>query len=594
VSTAPPSSRPASATEGRDAPGAPFGRLLLVWATLAVALALVVAVFGSLNNRDWATEALFFWRQDLPVQIACLGFTAALALAPPAWLARAGAIGRPAARVWVGLLAAVCLVAGWIGWWLVFGGYSFSLDEFLANFDAKIFASGRLMAPVPPAWQGYVPALQPMYMLPLPNSVWASSYLPVNAGLRALGRLAYAEPLVNPLLSAISIVALWGVGRQLWPERPSLALIAAALMGTSPQLIVMSMTAYAMPAHLAFNLVWLWLFLRGGRLGHAGAIATGFLATGIHQLIFHPIFVAPFVLQLWVRRRWGLAALYTLAYAAICLFWVEYWPLASSLSGVQPGDSDSTGGDYMMDRISDVLDNLYWRDPGVIAENLVRFVSWQNLLVAPLALAGAISTVRTRGYLRPLVMGVFLTLAAVFIATPTQTHGWGYRYLHGLLGSIALVAAWGWARLTDSLAAERKAAAAGGFAVASVLSLLVLTPARAWQAWSYVRPFAAANAVVQNAPADVVIIDHNSSVLFDMGTLTRNDPFLERRPKVMALIALTGPGVRRLCATQRVLVFNGQSARAWGLDTVPWRGSPYAAQLRALMKELGCYRVITR
>jgi hypothetical protein len=366
--------------------------------------------------------------------------------------------------------------------------------------------------------------------------------------LRALGRLAHAEGLVNPLLSAASIVAVWGVGRQLWPERPSLALIAAALMGTSPQLIVMSMTAYAMPAHLAFNLVWLWLFLRGGRLGHAGAIVTGFLATGIHQMIFHPLFVAPFVLQLWLRRRWGLAALYTLAYAAICLFWVEYWPLASAVSGIQPGDNDSTGGDYLMDRIGDVLDNLYWRDAGVFAECILRFATWQNLLLAPLALIGAISTLRTKGYLRALVLGVFLTLVAVAVATPTQTHGWGYRYLHGLLGSIALVAAWGWARLTDPLDARRQAAAAGGLAIACALSLVVLAPIRAWQAWDYVRPFAAANAAVQGGGADVVLIDHNSSILFDMGTLTRNDPFLVHRPKVMALIALTDTGVRQLCA----------------------------------------------
>ncbi|HWF77695.1 MAG TPA: hypothetical protein VN694_11030, partial [Caulobacteraceae bacterium] len=148
--------------------------------------------------------------------------------------------------------------------------------------------------------------------------------------------------------------------------------------------------------------------------------------------------------------------------------------------------------------------------------------------------------------------------------------------------------------LTDGLADERKTAAAGGLAIACAVSLLGLTPVRAWQAWDYVRPFAAANAAIQGAPADVVVIDHNSSILFDMGTVTRNDPFLERRPKVMALVALTESGVRQLCAQQRVLVFNGQSAQAWGLETVPWRGSLYAAHLRALMRELGCYRVMTR
>ena len=77
-----------------------------------------------------------------------------------------------------------------------------------------------------------------------------------------------------------------------------------------------------------------------------------------------------------------------------------------------------------------------------------------------------------------------------------------------------------------------------------------------------------------------------------MGTLTRNDPFLAHRPKVMALIALTDTGVRQLCASQRVLVFNGASAKAWRVDTVPWHGSTTAAQLRGLMQGLGCYRVM--
>ena len=191
------------------------------------------------------------------------------------------------------------------------------------------------------------------------------------------------------------------------------------------------------------------------------------------------------------------------------------------------------------------------------------------------------ATIRTKGYLRALVLGVFLTLAAVAIATPTQTHGWGYRYLHGLLGSVALVAAWGWARLTDGLDTQRKAAAAGALAIACALSLVVLTPIRAWQAWAFVRPFAAANAAVQSAPADVVVIDHNSNVLFDMGTLTRNDPFLVHAPKVVALVSLSDAGARQLCATQRLVVFNGQSAKAWGVDTVPWNGSLYAAHIRA-------------
>ena len=63
---------------------------------------------------------------------------------------------------------------------------------------------------------------------------------------------------------------------------------------------------------------------------------------------------------------------------------------------------------------------------------------------------------------------------------------------------------------------------------------------------------------------------------------------------VVALVALTDAGVRQLCASQRVLVFDGDSAKAWGIDTVPWNGSTYAAHVRALMQSLGCYRAMAR
>src|SRR5208282_587380 len=103
------------------------------------------------------------------------------------------------------------------------------------------------------------------------------------------------------------------------------------LLATSSQFLITAMTPYAMTAHLTVNLVWLWLFLRGGRLGHAGAIAVAFLACGLHQLIFHPLFAAPFILQLWLERRYRAALFYTLAYALIGAFWIAYPTIALGL-----------------------------------------------------------------------------------------------------------------------------------------------------------------------------------------------------------------------------------------------------------------------
>jgi hypothetical protein len=566
--------------------------VLAAWVAIAAVLGLAIWTTGSLQRDIWATEAYFFWNQDLPVLAFLVAATLALGLASPLLRLRWPAAVSARGAVWS--LAAITLVAGVAGVWLVFSGYTLSLDEFLANFDSRIFASGQLMAPVAPAWRPYLPALQPMYMLPLRSTVWVSSYLPVNAAMRALARLAHAESLVNPLLSAFSVIATWRIGLRLWPERPDLALIAAALLGTSSQLIVMAMTAYAMPAHLAFNLAWLWLFLRGGKLGHAGAIAVGFLATGIHQLVFHPLFAAPFILRLLFHRRLGLTALYVLAYAAIGLFWLEYWPIATGLSGVSTEDTGSTGADYMLDRINDVLDGVGYDNFGAMGESLMRFVTWQNLLTAPLALIGAVMAIWSRGPVRALVLGVVLTLVVMGIATPSQTHGWGYRYLHGLLGSVCLTAAWAWTKLTDALPAPRRAVAGGALALACAISLLIVTPVRAWQAWRYVAPYAAANAAIQGANADVVLVDHQTQVLFDMGTVTRNDPFLVHRPLVMAMVELNEPMLRQLCATQRVMVFNGQSATDYGLPTIPWRSPRRLVALRQVMAQLDCGRPILR
>jgi len=571
-----------------------FALILAAWALMLAVFGLAIWLTDSLDNQNWTAERFFFWRQDMPVLGFVLATTLVVGLAPPRLLARGRWPKVLAGRRLPLALAALTFVAGAVGAWVVFAGYTLSLDEFLANFDARIFASGRLVAPIPAAWRPYATAMQPMYMLPLPDSVWASSYLPVNAAMRALARLAHADGLVNPLLSAFSVVATWGVARRLWPERPDLALVAAALLGTSAQLIVMSMTAYAMPAHLAFNLAWLWLFLRGGKAGHAGAIVVGFLATGIHQLAFHPLFVAPFILRLLFHRRWGLGALYIVAYAAIGLFWLEWWPIATGLAGVSTDDTGSTGVDYFMDRIDDVLDALHVDNIGAMGQSLLRFVTWQNLLLAPLALIGAIMSIWNRGPARPLVLGVLLTLIVMGVVTPTQTHGWGYRYMHGLLGSACLTAAWAWSKLTDALPAERRSSANGALVVTCALSLLVMTPVRAWQAWRFVAPFAAASAAIQSANTDVVVIDHDSKLLFDMGTLNRNDPLLEHRPKVMALVEMDAPLVRQLCATHSVSIFNARSALAYGVPTVPWRPPARLDALRELLTQLHCGQVMTR
>jgi hypothetical protein len=86
----------------------------------------------------------------------------------------------------------------------------------------------------------------------------------------------------------------------------------------------------------------------------------------------------------------------------------------------------------------------------------------------------------------------------------------------------------------------------------------------------------------------VVIIDHNSDVLFDMGTINRNDPFLTHKPQVMALAYMDEPLVRQVCSTHSIAIFNGQSAMAYHLAVVPQRSPPGLIRLRQLLAELKC------
>ena len=576
------------AGRGRLGLRAPFGRLAFVWVLLG--LCLLSALSSSAHTNFDGPGGRLLLLQDTPVFGLCLAIILALGWAPArslTWLAPALA-WRP--RVWALGLAGMCLLVAGIGAGLIFHGYDLSLDEHLADFDAQIFAHGQLAAPIAPAWRPFAAALQPRYMLPIPGcDVWASGYLPVNAALRALASEAGLEAWLSPVFGGFSVIAVFAVARRLWPETPAVAVCATALLASAAQLTLMAMTSYAMSAHLAFNLAWLWLFLRGGRLGHAGAMLVGLAATGLHQLLFHPLFAAPFVLQLWLDRRWTLAGAYTLAYAAICGFWVEYWPLELRLLGEAPHAAQALGAGWFAQRSADILAHVRPGNLGAMATSLVRLITWQNPLTAPLALVGALAAWRAKGHLRALLAGVVLTLLAMLIIEPTQTQGWGYRYLHGLLGSICLLAAWTWAGLLQRLPEPARAVANGGFVAAVAVSLLLLLPLRAWQAWSYTQPYAAANAAIQRAPEPVVIID-DEGPWFDMGTVMRNDPYLARGPKIMLLAALDGPGVRALCARGPVGRFDGRQAAALGVATFAAPPDPWVPPLRATLASLGCGR----
>ena len=488
------------------------------------------------------------------------------------------------------LLAAFLFATSSIGTLVVMHRYSLSRDEAMVDFDTSIIARGRLLADVPETWRPYVNALQPLFILSVKENVgWTSSYLPMNAALRS-GFAVVASPLIaGPCLAVIALLALIGIAHQLWPDRPDAAVVAGIMLAFSPQVAVNAMTSYAMTAHLALNLIWLFLFLRGSKTSILSAVFVGFCATGLHQLAFHPLFATPFIAMLWVRGRYARAAVYTIAYAAILLFWISYWHVmfgVYSLDGKSSASSISFVGRALGLAHAPNLDTVE-----VMLMNVARFTAWQNPLLLPLVFATLSRWRRWTDTVVALLLGIAATLVVVSAVSVYQGYGWGYRYLHGSIGSFALLAAFAYVELTRVSRAETIRLFAP-MAMAAIFAALVALPLRAVEARALTLPYAAAAHRIETAHSDLVFIDPDG--MMNASDLVRNQPDLSNHPLVFDLTKLAQSQIRTLCSTYDIAVFDAADGRELGLPSgEPDQPNPSPSR-RSFMRSLKCGHPVER
>ena len=531
----------------------------------------------------------------LPVQLLLAGLTlAALPLAAfimPGWR-RAHPFTLSGQSVAVLALIMVAVTYAGHRWLLL--GYDLGRDEQMATFDSWIYAHGRMAWPLPPGWQGDAGALNLLFMLPVARPVaWVSAYLPGNAGLRAAVGLLADPALTGPLLTGLSVALTWGCARRLWPETREAGVVAMALLALSGQVVMAGMSAFAMPTHLAANLLWLWLFLADRRRHDLAALAVGVFATGIHQPLFHPLFVAPWLVVLLVERRWARLALFVGAYLAIGLFWLA-WPHLTLGWVTGPHSLTDSGADYLS-RLRDTLVLADQRWP-IMAANLLRGLCWAPFALLALPLLGA-GLARADRRVAALLAGVLIPLAVMALILPYQGHGFGYRYIHGVLGNIALLGGYGWRRLAAWHARLRPAVVAG-----AGLTALVALPLQAALAHRLYAPFAHASAALSGSGADYAIIGADDAPLALDLVLNRAD--LGNRPIRLSNgdIADIDVLARRICrpgTAPAVAVALPTDALFAEIDTAfhtPPSGmanSRLSAQ-RALFAEAGCRVVVLR
>jgi hypothetical protein len=535
--------------------------------TIACALLLLVLTLWAARLRAQSTALYLVQSQDLP-ELLFLSFGMLLAAFwRPKW-----PLPERLPAWWVLLTAGIAL-AGLLAWgaYAVMGNFPLSRDEHMVVFDMAVFGKGRLAAPIAPGWRPYAAALVPEFLLNSHNPTgFVSSYLPGNALLR-LAFSKIADPAwYNPVFLLLGGAALLDIARRQFGPDGRAIWVVLLVYALSAQVLVNAMTAFSMTGHLALNLVWLAAFLRGGKLWTSVAIAVGVVATGLHQLVFHPLFVAPFLLWKLREGEWKLVLVYAAAYAAIILWWVAYPMLVSPLVAEPAGHASSAN--FISDRVIPLLLNRDPRTIPVTILNLMRLIAWQNLALWPLLIAAVPVAVRERGLTRAMLLGAVLWIVFLALVLPEQGRGWGYRYLDGYEGSFALLAGYGYRELEQRIGRQ----ADGIVVLLSAATLVLAIPVLFATTYRFMQPHLAMQRLIAAQPTPFVVIDDSPTLSFDgrwrdtAQDHVRNLPDLTNRPLRFSGNALSPALFLELCRRGPVaIITRGDMHRVGFLMNVP-------------------------
>jgi hypothetical protein len=526
---------------------AEWKRLTIGWAVI-----LLVAAVGCLFIKGNALTLHEVQTQDAPV-LALLAVTVSIAV----WKAPSWRLPSRPPPWWALLLIGLAMVCGLAaGAYAVFDNYPLARDEHMVVFDMAVYGTGRLAMPLAPFWRPFASALVPDFLLNdrMPAGL-VSDYLPVNAWLRlAFSKLA--DPIwLNPLLALGGAAALLDVARRTFGPDQRAVWATLLVFVLSAQMLVNAMTPFSVTAHMALNLIWLSAFLRGGKLWTAVAIAVGFLATGLHQIAFHPLFVAPFLLWRLAQGQWRVVLVYGVGYAAIGLWWI-YFPHLPQVQTVSAANGQAaTAGASVVDRLLPMLLNRTPGTTGLMVLNLLRFVAWQNFALVPLLIA-ALPAIRQRGLPSVLAVGVLLWLAFLALLMPYQGLGWGYRYLSPYFGSFALLSGYGYQWLE-----QRWGTRADGMVIlSSAVTLVAAIPMLLITTHRFAAPYIALDRYVARQNAPLVVIDTTVSNPPDEGWAqhpldqVRNLPDLSNRPLRFSGNRVNAAMIEQLCGRSQVTI----------------------------------------
>ena len=441
-----------------------------------------------------------------------------------------------------------------VGSYWVFHGYSVCVDEFMSDYQSAIFASGNLYARIDPAWRDLATPLTPTFaMFNAERNTWISPYLPIYATIRAVFSLLGIRSLTNSALAGLTILALAGVTRKLWPKEPSFPLIACLLLASSAQFLLMSMTAFSMPAHLYLNLVWLWLYTRSDRFSFLVMPWIGVLAMGLHNPVVHGLFAFPFLVRVVLTKQWAKTFYFAFVYALGCCVWLA-WLVYVSNGVASGGGEPSLSSMFVLPGLTQVLFQTM---------NLCLMISWQSYALVFLVLIAFATKKERTAFEQDLIWSCLVTFLFYSFFRTSQVNGWGYRYAYSILGNLVLLSLMGWQELRRHISESRaRILLESSLAIA----LLIQLPVRSIQAERFVRPQYASFRYIMSLPAPFVLLD--SKTIWPAADLMRNDPFLQTAPKLLFSSRTQSQHLKIVKALGDVREVGGETLQQFGLPPV--------------------------
>jgi hypothetical protein len=425
-----------------------------------------------------------------------------------------------------------------IGSRYLYHSHPLSMDEYAASFQATVFANGSLAGRVPPQlmdwvipyeFQGHFFAVNRM------TGDLASAYWPGFALLLTPFVWLGIPWACNPLIVAASVLLAGQLAREVVGEESARGW-AILLALASPAFTLNGISFYSMPAHLLFNLIFVWLLLRPspGRVFLAGVV--GSFALVLHNPYPHLLFSLPWLAWLVFRRDGGMrnALLLALGYTPLLLLLGVGW--ITSLGVLrQVGQAAVTSGAQAeqwpwLVRVAIGLTRPFrFPDEITLSRRLVSLVKlW--LWSAPfLIFLAVLAANRLRNPLLKLMgASLMLTILGYFFVPVTQGHGWGDRYSHSAFGVLpVLAAAW---MCSSPAQGNRDTAFLPMVAKATLLSLLLATGLRAWQIGAFMNDHLAQLPPYPKDRPAIVFVGKG----YYSRDLVQNDPWLRTQPWVFA------------------------------------------------------------